>query len=87
MFSHGRTFEAWDVLLNNMLNFLKDTTISAKVMEVVKKRVEAAQLKYDNGCIDIDKDADGRIAEIEIKRDKKKDELAEDLANSVLGGK
>lgn len=70
-----------------MLNFLKDNTISAKVMEVVKKRVEAAQERYDNGCIEIDKDADGRIAEIEIKREKKKDELAEDLANSVLAGK
>jgi hypothetical protein len=74
-------------MFNAFTKYVKDNTISKKVMEVVEKRVEAAQAKYDDGCIDIDQDANGRIAEIEIKRDKSKDELAEDLANEVLGGK
>lgn len=80
-------FEAWDVQQANMFtNFLKDNTISKKVMEVVEKRVQDAQTKFNEGCEDIDQDASGRIAEIEIKRDKDKDKLAEKLANQVLGG-
>lgn len=70
-----------------MFKIGKDNTIAKKVMDVVNSRITKAQEDYDIGCESIDKDASGRIAEIEVKREKDKDKLAEKLANNVLGSK
>ncbi len=56
------------------MNIFADKTIRNRVMQVVEKRIENSQQKYESGVVEIDQEAE-----------KRKAELADKLVSEIIG--
>ena len=62
-----------------------DKTIENKVLALVKGRIEAAQSKYDEGCISLEQNCVEEHKAVDSKKDAAKLTLADELVKEVVG--
>jgi hypothetical protein len=60
-------------------------TIRKRVMSVINNRIQSAEKQLENGCKEIDENHIKAVAELEAKREQKKENLANGLVQDILG--